>query len=61
VPETDRHVRDGEELGMPVARFPLDEVRSAIIAGRVRNMTLAVAVLATCAARDSGWEPLRPV
>lgn len=61
VPEADRHVRDGEELGMPVARFPLDEVREAILTGRVRNMTLAVAVLATCAARESGWELLRPV
>jgi 8-oxo-dGDP phosphatase len=60
VPESDRHVRQGEELGMPIARFPLDEVREAVLTGRIRNATLAVAVLATCAARDSGWETLRP-
>lgn len=60
VPETERHTREGEELGMPVARFPLEEVRDAVLSSRVRNATLAVAVLATCAARDTGWENLTP-
>lgn len=60
VPETERHTREGEELGMPVARFPLEEVRDAVLSSRVRNATLAVAVLATYAARDTGWENLTP-
>lgn len=60
VPAADRHDREGEELGMPLAWFPLDAVREAALAGRVRNMTLTVAVLAACAARDVGWRTLRP-
>lgn len=61
VPLADRHAREGEELGMPIAWFPLDEVRDAVLAGRIRNATLAVAVLAACAARDADWETLRAV
>ena len=60
VAETDRHVREGEEQGMAVERFPLAEVRSAVFSGRVRNATLAVAVLAACASREEGWSSLRP-
>ena len=60
VPEGDRHTREGEELGMPSARFPLEQVHEAVLAGRVRNATLAVAVLAACAARDAGWSGLTP-
>ena len=60
VPEAERHLREGEELGMPVARFPLDEVREAVLTSRIRNATLAVAVLAACAARDAGWTTLSP-
>lgn len=60
VPEADRHAREGEELDMTVAWFPLDTVRAAALAGRIRNLTLTVAVLAACAARETGWEALRP-
>lgn len=60
VPEAERHRREGEELGMPVARFPLDEVHEAVLTSRIRNATLAVAVLATCAARDADWATLTP-
>lgn len=60
VPEAERHERDGEELDMPRAFVPLDEVREAVLAGRLQNMTLAVAVLAACAARDAGWDSLPP-
>ena len=49
VPDGERHVREGEEHGMPVGWFPLLEVRDAVLEGRLRNMTLAVAVLAVCA------------
>lgn len=60
VPEGERHERDGEEQDMPIAWFSLDEVRDAALAGRIRNMTLTVGVLAACAARDAGWATLRP-
>lgn len=60
VPEAHRHSREGEELDMAVERFPLTDVRAAVLGGRVRNATLAVAVLAACAARDEGWSSLRP-
>ncbi|NNM44699.1 NUDIX domain-containing protein [Knoellia koreensis] len=60
VPEAERHTRDGEELGMPVRWVPLEEVRDAVLAGRVHNATLAIATLAALAARDLGWATLRP-
>ena len=60
VPEADLHEREHEEAGMPTAWFDLDEVRDAVLAGRVHNPTLVVGVLAACAARDGGWTALRP-
>ena len=60
VPEAERHERDGEELDMPIGWFPLEEVREAILQGRLRNATLTIAVLAACAARDAGWTGLEP-
>lgn len=59
VAESERHEREGEEHGMPRELVPLDEVRDAVLAGKLQNMTLAVAVLAACAARDVGWTSLR--
>ena len=61
VPTEERHERDGEERDMPIAWFALDEVRQAVLEGRLRNATLAVSVLAACAARESGWSGLRRV
>jgi ADP-ribose pyrophosphatase len=60
VPEAERHQRDGEELGMPRRWVPLEEARSAVLAGRIQNATVVVAVLAALAARDQGWATLRP-
>jgi ADP-ribose pyrophosphatase len=60
VPDADRHTREGEEHEMPSAWFPLDDVRDAVLAGRLHNPSLVVGVLAACAARDSGWSTLRP-
>lgn len=57
----ERHTRHGEELEMPVARVPLEEVRTAVLEGRIGNATLAVAVLAACAARDGGWSSLTAI
>ena len=61
VPEGERHERDGEELGMPVRRVPLDEVVEAALAGDVHNGTLMIAVLAASRLRDRGWAGLRSV
>jgi 8-oxo-dGTP pyrophosphatase MutT (NUDIX family) len=58
VPEGERHDRDGEELDMPIGWFPLDDVRQAVLDGRLQNATLTIAVLAACAARDTGWRSL---
>ena len=61
VPEAQRHVRDGEEHGMPVRWVPLDEAESAVLTGRLHNPSAVVGVLAACAARRRGWNTLRPV
>jgi len=60
VPEAQRHVRDGEEHGMPVRWVPLDEAESAVLTGRLHNPSAVVGVLAACAARRRGWSTLRP-
>ena len=60
VPHAERHDRDGEELGMPVRWVALEEVRDAVLAGRVHNATLAIAALAALTARDLDWSTLRP-
>ena len=61
VPEEEQHEREGEELGMPVRRVPLDEVVEAVLAGDVHNGTLMVSSLAAARLRDRGWSGLRPV
>ena len=60
VPEAELHQREHEEAGMPTRWFDLDDVRDAVLAGRVHNPTLVVGVLAACAAREVGWTTLRP-
>ncbi len=61
VPDDDLHQRDGEELGMPVRRVPLDEVVEAVLAGDVHNGTLMVSSLAAARLRENGWLGLRSV
>jgi len=60
VPEAERHVRTGEELGMPLRWAPLEELRAAVLADAVHNPSLVIGVLAALAARDRGWADLRP-
>jgi 8-oxo-dGTP pyrophosphatase MutT (NUDIX family) len=60
VPEADRHVRDGEELGMPTGWFALEEVADAVLAGRLHSPGVVVGALAAVAGRDGGWTHLRP-
>ena len=59
VPDDDRHERDGEEMDMPLRWFSLDDVRDAVLAGRLNSPSLVVGVLAACAGRDAGWTTLR--
>ena len=61
VPVVERHVREAEELGMPVHWVPLEQARDAVLAGRLHNPGTVVGVLAAWAAREQGWRTLRPV
>jgi 8-oxo-dGDP phosphatase len=60
VPVGERHARDGEERDMRTAWVPLDEARDLVLAGRLHNPTAVTGILAACAARDTGWNMLRP-
>ncbi len=60
VPESERHRRTGEELGMPTRWVPLDEARDAVLAGRVHNPGAVVGILAAWVSRLGGWATLRP-
>ena len=60
VPEGERHRRTGEELAMQVRWVTLEEVRDGILAGRLHSPSLVIAVLAALAAREAGWDTLRP-
>ena len=59
VPEHEQYARDGEELGMPVRRVPLDELVDAVLAGDLHNGTLMISVLAAARLRERGWVGLR--
>jgi ADP-ribose pyrophosphatase len=60
VPVAERHVREAEERGMPVAWVPLEQAKDDVLAGRVHNPGAIVGVLAAWAAREQGWRTLRP-
>ncbi|MFW5471598.1 NUDIX domain-containing protein [Knoellia sp. CPCC 206435] len=60
VADDDRHVREAEEHGMPLAWVPLDEAVAAVLDGRVQNGILAAALLAAHVAQERGWSTLRP-
>ncbi|EAP99350.1 NUDIX hydrolase [Janibacter sp. HTCC2649] len=59
-PESDRHVREAEEQGMPLAWVALDDAVEAVLEGRVQNGILVSAVLAAQVARQRNWDSLRP-
>jgi 8-oxo-dGTP pyrophosphatase MutT (NUDIX family) len=61
VPHDDRHEREGEEAGMPACWVPLAEAVEAVLAGRVRNATSVIGVLAARQLGARGWTGLRPV
>ncbi|GAA4764352.1 NUDIX hydrolase [Citricoccus nitrophenolicus] len=60
VPAAERHERTGEEAGMPQAWVPLDEAVQAVLAGRLRNPSLVVGLLALTAYRTQPDTALRP-
>lgn len=60
VADDDRHVREAEEHGMPLAWVPLDEAVAAVLEGRLQNGILAASVLAAHVAQERGWSTLRP-
>jgi ADP-ribose pyrophosphatase len=60
VPHHERHEREHEEAGLVPVWVDLDEARDAVLAGRLHNPTAVVGVLAACAARETGWQTLRP-
>lgn len=59
VPHADRHHRQDEEADMEPVWVPLDDAVTAVLAGRVRNPSTAVGVLAAAAGRARGWSDLR--
>ena len=61
VPEAERHDRQAEERDMVARWVPLDEAVTAVLAGRLRNPSAVVGVLAAAACRARGWSGLRPV
>ncbi|NUL49391.1 NUDIX hydrolase [Cellulosimicrobium funkei] len=60
VPAAARHERTGEEAGMPLAWVPLEEAVQAVLAGRLRNPSLTVGLLALAAHRGREDAALRP-
>ena len=60
VAESERHVRDAEEHGMPRAWVALDDAVEAVLDGRFQNGILVSAVLAAHVARQRNWDALRP-
>ena len=61
VPHADRHERVDEEADMVASWLPLDDAVAAVLAGRLRNPTAVVGVLAAAAARAAGWSTLEVV
>jgi len=60
VPEAERHVRTDEERDMVGAWVPLDEILTAIAAGRLHASSLVVGAMAVDLARRVNWSTLRP-
>lgn len=60
VSESERHVREAEEHGMPCVWVALDNVVDAVLEGRLQNGVLASAVLAAQLGRQRNWDSLRP-
>lgn len=60
VPEDERHERTEEERDMVAHWVGLDDAVEQVLAGRLRNPSAVVGLLAAAAARARGWTDLRP-
>lgn len=60
VPESERHERTEEEAEMRYSWVPLEEAVQAVLGGRIHNPSAVVGILATHAARSTGYAQLRP-
>ncbi len=60
VPESERHVREDEEMDMVPHWLPWEEAVESVLAGRLHNPSTVVGVLALAAAMNQGLETLRP-
>jgi len=56
----ERFVPADEEITLTVSRVPLDEAVQRALAGRLSNGAAVAGVLAAAAARERGWQSLRP-
>jgi ADP-ribose pyrophosphatase len=61
VPESERHERTDEERDMVAQWVHLDDAVGEVLAGRLRNPSAVVGVLAAVTARARGWADLRQV
>ncbi|MCK0114279.1 NUDIX hydrolase [Ornithinimicrobium sp. F0845] len=59
VPAHEAFEREHEELGMPSGWVDLDVAVDAVLAGRIRNATVAVGLLSAHVARSRDWASLR--
>ena len=59
VPDQDRHEREDEEAGMPLAWVPLQEAVQAVLAGRLHNPSICMGVLAAQVQSATGFTQLR--
>lgn len=51
---------EAEEAHLPRAWVPLDEAAALVLDGALHNPTTVTGILAALAARDRGWQTLRP-
>ena len=58
--DTDAFAREDEEADIEKRWVPLDEALDAVVARRVQNPSLVVAVYAAFVARSRGWSTLAP-
>lgn len=60
VPAAETFEREGEERGMPTGWVDLDVAVEAVLAGRIRNATVAIGLLSAQLGLAQGWASLRP-
>lgn len=60
LPHGREHTGEAEEAHLPRAWVPLDEAREMVLDGRLGSPTAVSGILAAQAARERGWDSLRP-